>query len=261
MSRIAERFSHLRDIGRSAIMPYLTIGFPEYESTLELVPAMEEAGADMFELGIPFSDPLADGVTVQRAAQRALDNGVRVSFCFETVAKLREKGVKVPLLLMGYYNPLFQYGIERACADLAQAGGDGWIVPDLPLDEAEGLRECASTYGLDVVMFAAPTTTDERLDEIVALASGFVYCVSLTGVTGARKELPQGLAYFLGRVRQQTRLPLVVGFGISTADHVQQVGKMAEGAIVGSALLNHIEQLPREKMVEGAAEFVRGLRG
>lgn len=260
MSRIAETFVRLRTEGRTALMPYLMVGFPHRESTLELVPTMEAAGADMFELGIPFSDPLADGATIQRAAQRALANGVRFAFCLETVARLRERGVQAPLLLMGYYNPLLAYGVERACTELAAAGGDGWIVPDVPPDEAAELRQHATNNNLDLIMFVAPTTPDERIAQIVAQASGFLYCVSLTGVTGSRRDLAQGLGEFLERVRRHTTLPLVVGFGISTAEHVAQVGAVADGAIVGSALLNHIETLPPHQLSTGAASFVRNLR-
>jgi tryptophan synthase alpha chain len=254
-------FENLRQHRRTALMPYLMIGFPHKESTLELVPAMEAAGADMIELGIPFSDPLADGATIQRASEQALRNGVRLPFCIETVGQLRDRGVRMPLLLMGYYNPLLRYGVERACADLADAGGDGWIVPDVPPEEAGELRQHATAYGLDLIMFAAPTTPDNRLAEVARLASGFIYCVSLTGVTGARQNLSADLEPFLGRVRRHTDLPLVVGFGISTAAQVAQVGRMADGAIVGSALINHLEQLPPGDLVAGAAAFVKELRG
>jgi tryptophan synthase alpha chain len=260
MSRIAETFARLHAAQRTALMPYLTIGFPQRDSALELVPAMEAAGADLFELGMPFSDPLADGATVQRATQVALHNGVTLPFCLETVAALRARGVQAPLLLMGYYNPLLRYGLARACADLAAAGGDGWIVPDLPPEEAADLQASAQEHQLDLVMFVAPTTPTARLQQIVALASGFLYCVSVTGVTGQRQQLWAGLGDFLGQVRQQTSLPLVVGFGISSAAHVAEVGRMADGAIVGSALLNHLEALPPAQLVDGAAAFVRGLR-
>lgn len=259
MSRIAETFARLQSSRQTALMPYLMVGFPYRESTLELVPAMEAAGAALFELGIPFSDPLADGATIQRAAQYALNHGVRLSSCLETVASLRERGVRAPLVLMGYYNPILRYGIERACADLSAAGGDGWIVPDIPPEEAAELQHHATNHGLDLIMFVAPTTPDERMAEIVRLASGFLYCVSLTGVTGSRDSLSAGLGAFLGRVRRHTDLPLVVGFGISTAEHVAQVGAMADGAIVGSALLNHIEHLPPEQVAEAGAAFVRSL--
>jgi tryptophan synthase alpha chain len=241
-------------------MPYLMVGFPERTSALELAPALEAAGADLFELGVPFSDPLADGATIQRASERALANGVRLPFCLETVAALRGRGVVAPIVLMGYFNPFLRYGLDRLAVDAASAGADGLIIPDLPPEEAAECRAACRAVGLDLVFFVAPTTPDERIAQIARLASGFIYCVSLTGVTGARRELWAGLPDFLTRVRRHTMLPLVVGFGISTAAHVRQVGAHAEGAIVASALINAIEPLPPEEWASGAAAFLRGLR-
>jgi tryptophan synthase alpha chain len=257
MGRIAETFARLRAEQRTVLMPYLTIGFPQRESALELVPAMEASGAALFELGMPFSDPLADGATIQRATQRALDNGVNLAYCLETVAELRRRAVQAPLLLMGYYNPLLRYGLERACAELAAAGGDGWIIPDLPPEEAGELRTAATAQGLDLIMFVAPTSSDERIARIAAMASGFIYCVALTGVTGARQDLAVGLGDFLARIRRHSDLPLVVGFGISRPEHVQQVAQIADGAIVGSALIQHLENLAPTACRDGAAAFVR----
>jgi tryptophan synthase alpha chain len=237
------------------------VGFPERESALEMAPALEAAGADMFELGVPFSDPLADGATVQRASEQALANGVRLSFCIETVAALRANGLRAPLVLMGYFNPFLRYGLERLAADAAAAGADGFIIPDLPPEEAGECQATLRAHGLDLIFLVAPTTPDERIAEIARIASGFLYCVALTGVTGARRELWDGLPEFLERVRRLTDLPRVVGFGISSAAHVQQVGAHAEGAIVASALINTIEGLPPEQRVEGAAAFVRELKG
>lgn len=259
MSRIAETFARLRSEGRIALMPYLTVGFPERESTLELVPALEAAGASLFELGVPFSDPLADGTTIQRATQRALEHGVTMADCLATVAALRARKVTAPLLLMGYYNPLLRYGLERACADLAAAGGDGWIIPDLPLEEAADLRQIAAAHQLDLIMFIAPTTPLARIAQIVTHASGFIYIVSLTGVTGARQALAGNLADLIATVRQQTDLPLVVGFGISQPAHVADVARIADGAIVGSALIDRLERLPPAERVTGAAAYVREL--
>ena len=261
MSRIAATFARLRAEGRTALMPYLTIGFPERDSTLELVPAMEAAGASLFELGVPFSDPLADGATVQRATQRALANGVTFAGCLATVGELRARGVEAPLLLMGYYNPLLRYGVERACRELAAAGGDGWIIPDMPPEEAGELQAAARAHGLDLIMFVAPTTPEERIAELVATASGLIYVVSLTGTTGARQELSSGLEAVLERVRRHTDLPLVVGFGISSAAHVAAVSQIADGAIVGSATIAHVEQLAPDRLAEGARAFIAGLLG
>ncbi|HMO59491.1 MAG TPA: tryptophan synthase subunit alpha [Roseiflexaceae bacterium] len=259
MSRIAATFARLHAEGRVALMPYLMSGYPERHSALELAPALEAAGADLFELGVPFSDPLADGATIQRAAERALANGIRLPDTIQDVARMRDAGVTAPIVLMGYYNPFLQYGIERLVDDAAQAGVDGLIIPDLPPEEAADMQAACRRAGLDLIMFVAPTTPDERIAEIVQYASGFIYCVSLTGVTGARSDLWQGLPDFLERVRRHTSTPLVVGFGISTADHVRQVGRHAQGAIVASALINAIDAAPAAERIDRAAEFVRGL--
>jgi tryptophan synthase alpha chain len=261
MSRIAETFARLRAEGRVALMPYLTVGFPERESALAAVPAMEAAGASLFELGVPFSDPLADGATVQRSAQRALANGITLADCIANVAALRQRGVRAPLLLMGYYNPLLRFGVERACEALAAAGGDGWIIPDMPPEEAGELQAAATAHSLDLIMMVAPTTPEERIARIVARASGFIYVVSLTGTTGARQSMAAGLDELLARVRRHTDLPLVVGFGISRAEHVAAVARIADGAIVGSATVAHLERLPPDTIAEGAASFVRELLG
>lgn len=261
MSRIAETFARLRAEGRVALMPYLTVGFPERDSALDLVPAMEAAGASLFELGVPFSDPLADGATIQRSTQRALANGVTMADCIATAARLRERGVRAPLLLMGYYNPLLRYGVDRACAELAAAGGDGWIIPDMPPEESGELRRAAAAHGLDLVMFVAPTTPEERIAQIVGQASGFIYVVALTGVTGARQSVAANLGEVLARVRRHSDLPLVVGFGISMPEHVAEVARLADGAIVGSALIAHLEQLEAPAATAGAAAFVRQLLG
>jgi tryptophan synthase alpha chain len=261
MSRIEATFARLRAAGRTALMPYLMTGYPERDSALELAPALEAAGADLFELGVPFSDPLADGATIQRASERALANGIRLEHCIETVAGLRKRGVRAPIVPMGYYNPFLQYGLERLARDMADAGADGLIIPDLPPEEAHECHAACRAHGLDLIFFVAPTTPDERIDRIAALASGFIYCVALTGVTGARRELWSGLPAFLERVRRRTSLPLVVGFGISSAAHVREAGRYAAGAIVASALINVIEQAPPGEYVARAVDFVRSLRG
>ncbi len=260
MSRIAATFARLQAQRRTALMPYLMVGYPERDSALELAPALEAAGADLFEIGVPFSDPLADGATIQRAAETALANGVRLAFCLETIATLRARGLAAPLVLMGYFNPFLRYGLAKFMADAAAAGADGLIIPDLPPAEAGECQRLCQAAGLDLIFFVAPTTPSERIAEIAKLASGFLYCVSLTGVTGARRELWEGLPGFLDRVRQHTSLPLVVGFGISTAAHVRQVGEHADGAIVASALINHIDQAPAGGQAQAAASFLRELQ-
>lgn len=242
MSRIQASWQSLAAQQRRALTLYLTIGFPERESALTLVPQLVAAGADMIELGVPFSDPLADGATVQRATERALSNKVNVAYCLETVRQLRADGVAVPLVLMGYLNPMLQYGVERFCAEAGAAGVDGLIVPDLPPEEASDLHAACQRHGLDLIPFLAPTSTPERVAQVAEQATGFIYCVSLTGVTGARSNLPSDLPAFLSRVRARTATPLVVGFGIARPEHAQQVAQIADGIAVGSALLNVVEQ-------------------
>ena len=254
MSRIQSTWEQLAATGRRALILYLTIGFPERESALELVPRLIAAGADMVELGVPFSDPLADGATVQRATERALKNGVNVPYCLATVRQLRERGVVAPLLFMGYLNPLLQYGLERFCVDAQSAGLDGLIIPDLPAEEAFDLHAACRAHNLDLIQLLAPTSTDTRIAQVTAQASGFIYCVSLTGITGARAALPPELPAFLARVRAQTQTPLAVGFGISQPEHAHQVAQLADGVVVGSALLNAVEQ------ANDVEAFVRGLR-
>jgi tryptophan synthase alpha chain len=173
MSRIEATFARLRAAGRTALMPYLMTGYPEHDSALELAPALETAGADLFELGVPFSDPLADGATIQRASERALANGIRLEHCIETVAELRKRGVHAPIVPMGYYNPFLQYGLERLARDMADAGADGLIIPDLPPEEAHECHAACRAHDLDMIFFVAPTTPDERIERIAALASGF----------------------------------------------------------------------------------------
>jgi len=260
MSRIAATFARLRAAGQLAIMPYLMVGFPEPDSVLELAPALAAAGADLFELGVPFSDPLADGVTIQRASERALLHAIDIPHCLATVTALRATGLQTPLVLMGYLNPFLQYGLQRLCRDAAAAGIDGLIVPDLPPEEALECQQACQASGLDLICFIAPTTPDERIARIVQIASGFLYCVALTGVTGARQTLWEGLPAFLERVRRFTDLPLVVGFGISIPAHIQELHGHADGAIVASALINVIEQQPPERQVAAAAAYVQRLK-
>jgi tryptophan synthase alpha chain len=221
-------------------MPYLTMGFPQLDDALSLVPAIAGAGADLIELGVPFSDPLADGATIQAASQHALENGMTLSLCLDQAAALRAGGVDVPFVLMGYYNPIVQMGIERFAARAAEAGVDGVIVPDLPPEESDDLRAALRARDIDLIFLLAPTTDDARVRQVATLGSGFLYLVSLVGVTGARDRLPPELEAFVARVRAATDLPLAVGFGIGTPDQAARVARIADGAIVGSALIRAI---------------------
>lgn len=260
MSRIAQTFARLKAEGKTAFMPFVTIGFPELDTTAELVPALVEAGADLVELGVPFSDPIAEGPSVQRSSFRALENGVTLAKCFETARAIRSK-TEVPLLFMGYYNSVFAYGVERYAAKCAEVGIDGLIIVDLPPEEAEEAASACRKYGLDLAAFVAPTSTDERIAQAARSASGFIYCVSLTGVTGARTSLPEYLPEFLGRVRAATDLPLVLGFGISKPEHFAGVKPLVDGAAVGSALIDVLEKAAPAERVEKAVAFARQITG
>jgi tryptophan synthase alpha chain len=259
MNRIEKRFAELKSRGRTGIIAYLTVGFPKLDSTPEIANAIVEAGADMLELGIPFSDPLADGATIQRTNHAALQNGVTLGKCLEVCSQLRKQLPETPLILMGYYNPILAMGLETFAARAAAAGADGIIVPDLPPDEAKPLLEVARPKGLDVIFLIAPTSTEHRIIEVAKASSGFIYCVSLTGVTGARADLAAGLPEFLQRVRKHTSLPLAVGFGVSTSEHVRTVGQHAEAVIVGSALMQAIESVGPAGAAKAAQEFIAAM--
>lgn len=260
MSRVSAAFERVRAEGRAALMPYLTIGYPEKESAQVLVPALVEGGADLIELGIPFSDPLADGATIQASTQQALANGVTLRYCLETVRGLREQGIETPLALMGYYNPIYQMGLARFAAAAREAGADAVIVPDLPPEEAGPLDEALREQGLEYIYFLAPTSDAARLKLVAERARGFIYLVSLMGVTGAREALPPELPDFIQRVRAATggAVPLAVGFGIGTPDAARVVGALADGVIVGSALIKRVAE-PATAEAEARA-FVGALR-
>lgn len=249
MSRIAQAFQH------KALIAYLTVGFPSPGTILELVPSLASWGCDMVELGIPFSDPLADGATIQEASYHALKQGVTPKMCLDLARELRRK-VDIPLLFMSYYNPLLSFGLEPFCAASAEAGIDGIIVPDLPPEEGEELEGACRRRGLALVYLLAPNSTPERIELVTQRSSGFIYLVSLTGVTGARADLPSELEAFVLRVREKTSLPLCVGFGVSTPEHARRIAQVADGVIVGSRLL----QLVGEKPPSALREFIRSLR-
>lgn len=264
MGRIASTLARTRSEKRAALVAYLTAGYPDAESNPALVRALVEGGADIVELGVPFSDPLADGATIQRANSVALAQGVNVSWCLRAVRALRNEGVEVPLLLMGYYNPIAAYGPEAFVGDAARAGVDGLIVVDLPPEESAELRDACRGRGLDLVYLLAPTSTPERMALVSRWASGFIYCVSVAGVTGARDALPTDLRAFLQAVRRGTSLPLAVGFGISRREHVEAVARLAEAAVVGSAIIDvidHSDTSEREARVKEYVEVLAGRRG
>lgn len=261
MSRIAEALARARAEGRIAVMPFIVAGHPSPGATPGLIRALFEAGADVVELGVPFSDPLADGATNQRANEVALRQGMTLGRCLEAIRQVRDAGVTGAIILMGYYNPLLAYGLERFVPDAAKAGADGLIVVDLPPEESDDLRERCQAHGLDLIYLLAPTSSERRIGLVAKRASGFVYCVSVAGVTGARDRLPEELPAFLRRVRAQVRTPLVVGFGISKPEHIEALRGLADGAVVGSALVNVIEHAPPGACEANVRDYVGVLTG
>jgi tryptophan synthase alpha chain len=255
---IENAFSLSKAEKRAALMPYFTLGYPTREASLDIIQSVAASGADLIELGLPFSDPLADGPTIQRSTQIALENGITMSDCIEMTRELRDRGVQQPLLLMGYYNPILAYGIERYIIDAQRAGADGFIIPDLPPDEAETLEDAAHEANLAVIFLIAPTSTDHRIELVLRHSTGFIYLVSVAGVTGARTKLPVELHDFVSRVRIKTSKPLAVGFGIGSGDQALQVGQIADGVIIGSALINLVDQASKKE--EAAGTFIAGIR-
>jgi len=260
MDRLKQCFDALATRGTMGVIPYLTVGFPSVEETLSLVPALVDGGADVIELGVPFSDPLADGPTIQRASFHALAQGVNLGTCLQVCRQLRDTGVTTPLVLMGYYNPIFSYGLERFAVDAQDAGVDGVIVPDLPIEEADPLQTTCRQHGIHLIPLLAPTSTNARIARSCEKAGGFVYCVSLTGVTGARAELPPGLPTFIQRVRKHTELPIAIGFGISQRHHVEALAPLAQAAAVGSALIEVVENTPDGQREAAVQDFIAGLK-
>jgi tryptophan synthase alpha chain len=263
-TRISKRFAELRASGKLGIVAYITAGDPSLEATLRFVLALAEAGADVIELGVPFSDPLADGPTIQRASERALKAGTTLAGVLGLVRRIRQSSPpfnEVPLVLFSYYNPVLQMGLEKFASAAASAGADGVLATDLTPEESEDYRRIMRAQNLDTIFLGAPTSTDDRLANIVGCSSGFLYLISRTGVTGAKDALPDDLPALLRRARGVTRLPIAVGFGISLPGHVSVLGGLADAAVVGSALVSEIE---KAKSVDSAAaalaERIRSLK-
>ena len=242
--------------GHIALIPYITVGYPTVEATLKVVPLLASSGCDIVELGIPFSDPLADGATIQKASSCALENGVTPQLCLE-VAKKLSQSVDIPLVFMTYFNPVFSYGLEGFCGACASSGVSGLIIPDLPPEEGSELEAITQRQRLDLIYLLAPTSTDERIRLVAERSRGFVYLVSVTGVTGVRNRLPTNLNAFIARVRKVTTQPLCVGFGISTPEQARRVAQIADGVIVGSRIIQLMET---EDNFISVGNFIKGLR-
>ena len=274
MNRIEAAFRN-----KPIFMPYFPLGYPDLETSIDVIDALAKNGADLIEVGLSFSDPLADGPVIQQATQVALEKGITISKSLESVQELRRRGVDIPLVLMGYYNPMLAYGLEKFVCDAVEVGADGFIVPDLPLEESGEFELALSSassmsvtdshsplttvpahFGsaVPLIPMLAPTTPDERMERIARDAKGFIYLVSVTGVTGERKSISEGLAELISRVREHTSAPVCVGFGISTPEQARQVGALADGVIVGSACVKTIGA--SENPIETAIEFAKSFK-
>lgn len=259
LPEIAAAFARAKAEGRPALMPYWSLGYPDADTSLRVIEAIARAGADMIELGVPFSDPLADGPVIQRANQIALDHGITVSRCMELATRARASGVRVPLFAMGYLNPLIAYGEARYVEAWGRARVDGLIVPDLPPEESGDIKRECDAHEMALVQFVAPTSTDGRIGLAAVHATGFIYVVSVTGTTGARDKLAEGLREYVERVKARANgKPVAVGFGIKDAAQVREVGQFADGAIVGAALIRAAGGAPDP--AQAAYEFVKRLR-
>ena len=260
MNRIEKRFQALRSRGEKALILYLTAGDPDLQRTEALIPVLDEAGADILEIGVPFSDPTADGPVIQEAAQRSLRAGTNLAAILDMIARLR-RGSDIPIVLFTYYNPVFAYGNERFARQAAAAGVDGLLVVDLPPEEAAELRQFTDPRGLDFITLVAPTTGRDRLKTIVQDATGFLYYISITGVTGAAAPKVEDISREVGKIRKMTKLPIAVGFGISCADQARAIARIADGVVIGSAVVRRIdENRANSDCIQTVCAYVREIK-
>jgi tryptophan synthase alpha chain len=260
MSRIAQRFAELKEKGEAALIPFVTVGDPDLKTSEMLIPALAEAGADLIELGVPFSDPVAEGPVIEKASERALAAGVSLQKILDLVKAVRSQ-VEIPLILMGYANPFLHMGAEKFSQEAAAAGVDGVIIPDLPPEEGETFFNALEAKGISAILLAAPTTRDDRMEMILSRSKGFVYYVSLRGVTGARVGIAEGLEDRVRSIQENSTLPVCVGFGVSTPAQVAEIGRYADGVVVGSALVRVIERAGEgQAAVDAAKCFVAELK-
>ncbi len=260
MNRIKTTFNRCREENRKALVMFISAGDPSLAASERLVAGIAAAGADIIEVGVPFSDPMADGSAIQAASQRALAAGTTLEGILEMVRTLRQSGLTQPVVLFSYYNVLLQYGVEKLARDSAAAGVDAWLAVDVPFEEAGEIRPCLQACGLDLITLLAPTTPPERCKKLLQDATGFVYYITVTGVTGARNVLPANLQEKLAEIRKMSPVPVVAGFGISNPEMAREVGKHADGVVVGSALVKMMEKVKDlEQGVQDCSMFVRSL--
>ena len=260
LNRIDKTFNSIQNSSKFALAPFITIGYPDIDSSVEMALAALNSGGDILELGVPFSDPLADGPTIQMTSSHALESGVNLKICLETIERIRQKNNEAPLILMGYINPFLKYGLAKFVKDAVSAGVDGLIIPDLPAEESGEFNALCQEQNLYLIPLLAPTSTDSRISLACKGASGFIYCVSLTGVTGARSEVSSGLEELIKRIRSYSDLPVLVGFGISTKSHVAKISKFANGAVFASAMLDQVSEGQKENAGIIVSKFVNNLR-
>jgi tryptophan synthase alpha chain len=259
VSRVDQVFKRLKAKGEKALIPFITAGDPDLATTKALALEMAAKGADLLELGIPFSDPLADGPTIQAASNRAVHGGIHLKEVLELAGEVRRE-TDIPLILMGYYNPILSYGLERTAREAAKLGVDGFIIPDLPPEEAGPWRVAAAKAGVANIFLAAPTSGTERIKQMARLTRGFLYYVSVTGITGARTELPPDLVAALQEVRSLVKCPLAVGFGISTPEQVKWLAPYVDGIVVGSAIVQRVAKLKGQELIKEVGEFIAALK-
>lgn len=259
MSRIEKKFKELKEKNRKALITFVTAGDPTLKATAEIVKEMEKRGADLIELGIPYSDPIAEGPVIQLANARALKNNIRIKDIMDAVKEMR-KEVKVPLVYLLYFNCILQYGPEKFFEDCEKSGIDGLIIPDLPFEERDEIEDVAAEYGVDIITLVSPTSRD-RMERIAKNAKGFLYCVSSLGVTGMRKDFSTNFEEFFSLINRCTDIPKAIGFGISTPEHIRQLKGYCDGLIVGSAIVKQVERSScEEEAVKNVGEFVQTLR-
>jgi len=259
INRIDNKFEELKEKGRKALITYITAGDPDLSTTPKLVKAMEEAGADIIELGIPYSDPIAEGPVIQEAFVRALKNKIRIDDIFDCVEEIRRE-TQIPLIFLLYYNCIFKYGAEKFFKNCSKVGVDGLIIPDLPYEEREDIEQILQNYNIQVITLVAPTSNN-RIEKVVNNAKGFIYCVSSLGVTGVRQEFHSNLSDFIARIKMHSNTPRAIGFGISTPEQVRELKGLTEGLIVGSAIVKRIGEAGSEEMaLENVREYIEQLR-
>ncbi len=260
MTRIDETFLKLKKKGEKALIAYITAGDPDIKTTESLLYCLADQGADIIELGVPFSDPMADGITIQHAFERALQNPFSMELIFKLVRTVRQK-ISTPIILFGYYNPFYQYGLKKLCAAAREAGVDGLLIVDLPPEEAQSLKTETTACGLDLVFLLAPTSTEERIRQVAKIASGFIYYVSVTGVTGARERLAEMIDKNVALIKRHTALPIGVGFGISRPDHIRTMLPYVDAVIVGSAIIKVVEEhRGKPELTTEVGAFVKSLK-